>query len=400
MLFQTLDDKSECVGIYCDDKLVFDPEQFPEELTATWKYCTYLKHLENVEYANLYLQGQPVENIIPEYLQDDWGDVSSKIQAFQRSLIISKVDRTENCFFDLVPERYLVDFCRVKNDITKYILSNHTRPTRYDFLLKVCQLLEEISNRRLNINQRKLKSYEKVLNRSFGQNHYISYNQFGTVTGRLTTSKSSFPVLTIRKDMRSVVEPVNDKFLEFDFNGAEARVLMGILGKKQPPEDIHDFHMNEVFKGKLTREQSKTAFFAWLYGARKINQSSEGQKLKLFYDKDTVVQKHWDGKTVLTPLGKTISGVDQHHALNYIVQSTTAELTLLQAIKINHLLQTQGSGSFISCLIHDSIVIDLDDNDNHLVGKVKTLMESTKFGTFGVNISEGKNLGRLEKIEY
>ena len=75
MLFQTLDDKSECVGIFCDNKLVFDPESFPDNLTATWKYCTYLSDLEGVEYASLYLQGKPVESVIPEYLQDDWDDV-------------------------------------------------------------------------------------------------------------------------------------------------------------------------------------------------------------------------------------------------------------------------------------------------------------------------------------
>jgi len=400
MLFQTLDDKSECVGIYCDDKLIFDPQQFPEDLTATWKYCTYLSHLENVEYASLYLQGKSVEDIIPEYLQDDWDDVSDNIRAFHRSLVISKVDMSENCFFDLVPKRHLVDFCRVKNNITKYVLNNHSRPKRYEFLLKVCQLLEEISNRKININRRKLKSFETALKRDFGKNQHIDYNQFGTVTGRLTTTKKSFPLLTIRKDMRSVIEPINDKFIELDFNGAEARVLMGILGKQQPVKDIHDFHRDVVFDGKLTREQSKSAFFAWLYGAKKINQSAEGDKLKSFYSKEYVVEKHWDGDTVSTPLGKVIKKVDQHHALNYIVQSTTAELTLLQAIKINHLLKTQSNNSFISCLIHDSIIIDLDDKDIKLVPKIKALMESTKFGTFGVNISEGCNLGGLKKVEY
>lgn len=400
MLFQTLDDKSECVGIYCDDKLVFDPDLFPEDLTATWKYCTYLKNLGNIEYANLYLQGSPLEAAIPEYLQDDWQDVSQRIQAFQRSLSLSKVDRSENCFYDLVPKRFLIDFCRIKNSITEYIINNHKRPRRYDFLLKVCQMLEEISNRRLNINGKKMRSFEKALNRQFGTSQYISYNQFGTITGRLTTSKKSFPILTIRKDMRAVVEPVNDEFVEFDFNGAEARVLMGMLSKEQPSVDIHDFHRDEVFDKKLTREQSKTAFFAWLYGAKKMNQSAEGEKLHRFYDKEKVVQSFWDGATVLTPLGKVINDVDHHHALNYIIQSTTAELTLLQAIKINHLLQERAQRSFISCIIHDSIVVDLHSEDRHLLGPIRNLMSSTKFGKFGVNTSRGKNLGSLKSFEY
>jgi len=400
MLFQTLDDKSECVGIYCDDKLVFDPSLFPTELTATWKYCTYLKDLANIEYANLYLQGSPLESAIPEYLQDDWRDVSQKIQAFQRSLGLAKVDRTENCFYDLVPQRFLMDFCRIKNSITEYVIKNYKRPRRYEFLLKVCQMLEEISNRRLNINYRKVKSYEKALDRQFGTSQYISYNQFGTITGRLTTSKKSFPILTIRKDMRSVVEPVNDQFVEFDFNGAEARVLMGVLGKPQPLVDIHDFHRDEVFDKKITREESKTAFFAWLYGAKKINQSTQGKKLQHFYNKEKVIEKFWNGNTVLTPLGKVIKDVDLHHALNYIIQSTTAELTLLQAIKINHLLQDRAARSFISCIIHDSIVIDLDKQDEHLLVPIRDLMSSTKFGKFGVNTSRGKNLGSLKKFEY
>ena len=292
-----------------------------------------------------------------------------------------------------------MDFCRVKNDITDYVIKSIDRPERYDFLLKVCQMLEEISNRRLNINTRKLKSFEKALNRQFGKNQFISYNQFGTITGRLTTTKKSFPILTIRKDMRSVVEPTNHKFLEFDFNGAEARVLLGVLGKEQPTVDIHDFHTSEVFNKTITREASKGAFFAWLYGSKKMNNSAEGEKLKEFYNKDEVVKKYWDGQTVRTPLGKKIVDVDEHHALNYIIQSTTAELTLLQAIKINHLLKTKAAKSFISCIIHDSIVIDYHDDDRHLLPAIKNLMSSTKFGKFGVNISEGENLGRLRKIE-
>ena len=150
MLFQTLDDKSECVGIYCDGQLIFDLVDFPESISKTWKYSAYLRDLEHIEYASLYLQGQEIQDVIPEYLKDDWEDTSDKIRAFHRSLQISKVNQFENCFFDLVPQRFLVDFCEVKNDITDYIIKNVDKPQRYDYLLKVCQMLEDISNRSLN----------------------------------------------------------------------------------------------------------------------------------------------------------------------------------------------------------------------------------------------------------
>ena len=49
MIFQTLDDKTECVGIYADSNLVFDMEEFPSNLSKTWKYSSYLRDLD-VEY--------------------------------------------------------------------------------------------------------------------------------------------------------------------------------------------------------------------------------------------------------------------------------------------------------------------------------------------------------------
>ena len=58
MLFQTLDDKSECVGIFCDDKLYFEQDHFPTSLSKTWKFAPYLRGLD-VEYASLYLEEDP-----------------------------------------------------------------------------------------------------------------------------------------------------------------------------------------------------------------------------------------------------------------------------------------------------------------------------------------------------
>ena len=70
MIFQTLDDKSDCVGIYTDSNLIFDPDHFPDSLSKTWKYAPYLRDLD-VDYISLYLEGGKIADNIPEYLQDD-----------------------------------------------------------------------------------------------------------------------------------------------------------------------------------------------------------------------------------------------------------------------------------------------------------------------------------------
>ena len=403
MIFQTLDDKKECVGIYCGNELYFDEKEFPNNLTATWGFVEHLRG-KKIEYASLYLEGKKIEESIPEYLRDDWDDVTNKLAAFQRSLVLSRVDLQDNCIYDLVPRRFLIDMCEVKNEITKYILDNQKKPERYDFSLQVCQLLDSISNEPLRINKRKVRSYLSTAEKSQLSNlenapPYIKYNQFGTITGRLTTKKGSFPILTLKKSLRDIVEPRNDYFLEMDFNGAEARVMLGLLGIPQPEYDIHEFHSDKVFGGKLSRDKVKQSFFAWLYGSRSALVSDEGKVLSKFYEKDKILSEFWDGTNIKTTYKREIKNVDAHHALNYVVQSTAADLTLLQSLKIDHLLRSKGCKTRIACIIHDAVVLDFHKDDEPLMNSIKKLMESTKFGSFKINVSKGKNLGNLKDIK-
>ena len=404
MLFQTLDDKTECIGIYADNQLFFDPEVFPTELTQTWRYAPYLRDLD-VEYISLYLEGRPIRESIPEYLQDDWDDACQKIVAFKRSLVISKVNTYENCFFDLVPQRLLVEFCEVKNKITGYISKNVQRPLRYQFYKHVSMLLEDISHRQVSIDKQIISSYlkdSKLKNHARNIMHsvpYVQYNLFGTKTGRLTTKKGSVPILTMSNEFRAAIQPQNDYFLELDFNGAEVRTLLGLLGKDQPQGDVHNFHLNDIFTKINTRAQAKVAFFAWLYGSKTAANAEEMARLAKYYKKDELLQKYWDGNTVRTPFKKEIRDTSEHHALNYLVQSTAAELTLKQAVKLENLLRKQSHGSHIAFLIHDAVVIDMKKEDEHLLKSLVTLMSSTNFGNFMVNIKRGKTLGSMKDIQ-
>ncbi len=404
MLFQTLDDKTECVGIYTDNELIFDLEEFPSGLTQTWKYAPYLRDLD-VEYISLYLEGKPIGDSIPEYLKDDWDDVSKKILAFRRSLSISQVDTYENCFFDLVPERFLVEFCEVKNKITEYISKNVKKPVRYDFYKHVSMMLEDISHRKVTVDTQRISTYlesPKLKNHAkniLAASPYVKYNQFGTKTGRLTTKKGSVPILTMNREFRSSIRPQNDYFVELDFNGAEVRTLLGLLGKEQPDGDVHDFHLNEIFTDINTRDKAKVAFFAWLYGSRSAVIQKDVIKLTKFYEKDRLLKEYWDGNTVRTPFRKEITDTSEHHALNYLVQSTAAELTLKQALKLEYLLRKQSQGSHIAFLIHDAVVVDMKKEDEHLLKSLVTLMGSTNFGKFMVNIKRGKTLGSMKDMQ-
>jgi len=51
-------------------------------------------------------------------------------------------------------------------------------------------------------------------------------------------------------------------------------------------------------------------------------------------------------------------------------------------------------------LIHDAIVIDMKKEDWNLLKSLVTLMGSTNFGKFMVNIKRGKTLGSMKGVSF
>ena len=111
MLFQTLDDKGECVGIYHDGELLFDLQEFPQNLTRTWSYTSFMEGYRGVDYAELYAQGKSLTELCPEILKEEWDELRVKRSALIRSLAISKVDLRLNCLFDVLPPWFLKKYC-------------------------------------------------------------------------------------------------------------------------------------------------------------------------------------------------------------------------------------------------------------------------------------------------
>jgi len=405
MYFQTLDDKTSCVGIYTNGRLWFEEDSFPEDLTTTWDYVPYMDN-SSLELASLYLQGKPIGNSIPEFLQDDWEDVSLKLESFKRSFDIGKINLEQNCFYDLVPQRFLIELCEVRNKITQHVLEKIEKPKRYEFYKQVRIMLGEIEQHQVNIDKRFLKSFlndskfHRVAETIMSAAPFVRYNQFGTKTGRLSCASGAFPILTLPKVLKSSLQPTNDFYLELDFNGAEVRTLLGLLEKSQPTFDVHEFHQQEVFEDKFSREEAKIAFFAWLYGSNSHKDSASNMKLQSFYDREKLLKTYWNDGIVKTFYGKEIPNTSKHHALNYIIQSTAAELTLKQSLKVHHLIKTKGTGSFLAFIVHDSIVIDMKKEDLRLLEGILFLMGSTNFGNFLVNKKIGKNLGNMKEFSH
>jgi len=219
---------------------------------------------------------------------------------------------------------------------------------------------------------------------------HVDYNLFGTVTGRLTTRANSFPILTLQKEFRKLVKPHNDWLLSLDYNAAEVRTFIALAGEDQPQEDVHEWHIKNLIREEISRQEAKVKFFAWIYNSDAPANEFES------YKREEVLDKWYDEEFVHTPFKRKIK-VDKRKALNYIIQSTTADLVLDRAVAIDKYLEDKKS--FIAFVVHDEIVIDLANEDRHLVPEIKKMFSTNKLDQFLVNLKCGKDYGSIEELK-
>jgi hypothetical protein len=393
LLFQVLDSNTDCAGYYANNLINAGIE--PPLAGETWDHSPHLSGTA-YEIARIYSQGATLTDVCPEDMREEWSNIKKTLRACFKAFRTSHFSLEENCLYDALPEYFLFQYLEAKNKITRHVLETHQRPQNYQFMYNLVEMLSNIRSQVVSVNLGPIKHLlSSVRGQNFQRtlqvvNHICDYNPWGTITGRLSTSPNSLPILTMNKEFRACIKPRNDWLVELDFNAAELRVLLALAGATQPKNDIHNWNVKNIFAGKLTREEAKVKTFAWLYSTK------ENKDLERLYNKDLVRNKYWDGFKIETDYGRIIESVDEHHALNYIVQSTTIDMVHEQAHKVYQLLK--GRKSNISFLIHDAVYIDLAEEDRYEVLNLLDTFKKTRYDMFKVNISAGKNLGDMRAL--
>jgi len=388
MLFQTIEKNKNCYGYFADGVITID--LLPTELSQTWDYT----HLcdENTEIAKIYCEGKSFLDVCPDEIKEDAAKSFDDLRAFMRSMVYAKVDLEHNCFFDLLPEKFLLSHFEIRNKITRHVLDNYKKPDNYEHLRIAAELIFNIQQNRLNIDLDAVKAKlpspkaQRFLKSSYPNK--INYNLFGAVTGRLTLDKTSFPILNLDKDLRDCVKPNNHRLVELDYNSAELRVLLALSGKHQPDIDLHEWNAKNIYGGKLDRLKAKQKIFSWLYDT-KIDALAEK-----IYDKQLIIDEYWNENEVETVYKRKIQ-CDKDHAVNYVIQSTASDLVLEQAYKVHKLLS--GKKSYVAFYLYDSIVLDFHFDDLALLKQVADTFADTRFGKFLTNVSVGRNYGEMRK---
>ena len=378
-----------------NNKTYFYQDQFvqslPEGDKATWFF-------DNIDMDSFYVQSvanQKVEDYLPYMELGEWSKINNKFISQKKALKTCNIHDED--MLSLLPESLVKEYYSFLNKATESFVKTNKVNSFNMHVSRVACLIEKIKTQRVRANFNNLTDAEeknprnkRILRKIKEGRRIIDYDVLGSKTGRLTNKSDSIPILTLKKELRSIIQPQNDLFAEFDYNAAEARVLLALCGVEQPEDDIHDWNIQNVFRGLGTREEAKVRLFSWLY-----NPNSDDHLLNRAYDRKRVLKEYYDGKVVKNIFGREIES-DDFHALNYLIQSTCADLVLEQAVKLDNFLN--GRKSKIAFIIHDSIVVDITKEDFNMMTAMLNCFADTRLGKFKVNISGGKTFGDMRKI--
>lgn len=215
----------------------------------------------------------------------------------------------------------------------------------------------------------------------------VTYNRFGTLTGRLTVS-SGPSILTLNRSHRRVLRPLtNGKVVSVDFAALEPRVLLHESGAWCSEQDLYASLAKEFSKD---RKSIKGAVLAELYGSSKralgeaINM--KGKELDEFVARvkerfgtgsllKRLKSQYYSRGVITNRFGRVI-GIDEpidRIFINYYAQSTGADVALLGFNDLLNRLKASAPSVRPLFVLHDAIVLDVPEEHMEAVTNIKSL---------------------------
>lgn len=236
------------------------------------------------------------------------------------------------------------------------------------------QAYEELSNGLAQIDN--IKSFKP---NAEGYAKVVNYDRFGTRTGRLVVS-SGPQILTLKRENRSkllVSRFKNGSIMYADFSALEVRIALYESNSKSYSGDLYTNLSNDIFDGKVTRDQMKLAIISELYGSSKKSLSSvlemSEQEVDQFLKQIKATLKTSELKarikndfacngTVTNRYGRKFLAPEptENILLNTYVQSTGVDVSLLGFKKIVD--QFAESDEFVPLFVlHDALIFDCSE---------------------------------------
>ncbi len=284
-----------------------------------------------------------------------------------------------------------------------------------------------------------------MVNSRTGRLH-TSWNQTGTVTGRLSSSEPNLQNIPIRTDIgrrvrQAFVARTGCMLLGADYSQVELRILAHLSGDEnllaafRRGEDIHASTAASILGVPLDqvtpdmRRLAKTINFGLIYGmsgwglaARtELSQEEASQFISDYFAQYPRVREYLartkqqaaEQGYVETLLGRrryfpelqsgskargNLRAAAQRMAINHPIQGTAADIIKIAMIRLHDELQSRGLSGEMILQVHDELVLEVPDNEVDRVAKlVKSVMEGAYKldAPLKVDIKTGRHWGKM-----
>lgn len=223
-----------------------------------------------------------------------------------------------------------------------------------------------------------------------GQCEKITYNRFGTRTGRLTVA-SGPSILTLNREYRSMLRSrYGDQGVVayLDFCNLEARILLYEGGGRCDHHDLYSYINDLIFSGTMKREDIKVAVISELYGqgkwalGRRLDLNGEEldyfiERVRMYFKTQKLlarIKSEFIKKNYITNRYKKRVEIDEpldRILLNSYTQSSGVEVTMLGFNKV--IERTCKHRIDPIFLLHDAMLLDCHKDDIHYLREIDTV---------------------------
>ena len=228
---------------------------------------------------------------------------------------------------------------------------------------------------------------------------YQNYNFF-TTTSRPSNAIHNLNFAALTPEHRKCFSPLNDIFVEFDFDGYHPRLIGNLIDYDFPNTSVHQY-LSDKYNVDIDKGKNKT--FQYLYGgipndvANKVEFLGITKRLInemwIEFNDRKVIESHIYNRPMKE---ENLDNLNAQKLFNYYIQSYETERNVKLLMELHLYLLTVKTD--IVHYNYDSFLFDYDKSDGvQTIHDIKKILEQNGFIT---NTKVGNNYGEMKKYEF
>jgi hypothetical protein len=228
---------------------------------------------------------------------------------------------------------------------------------------------------------------------------YQNYN-FYTTTSRPSNSINNLNFAALTPEHRKCFSPLNDIFIEFDFDAYHPRLIGDLIGYDFPNTPVHEYLSN---KYKVDISKGKTKTFQYLYGGIP---NEVANKIEFLNMTKNLINEMWDefnqNKRINSHIynrpmkDENLENLNAQKLFNYYIQSYETERNVKLLMKLHTYLLTKKTK--IVHYNYDSFLFDYSKEDGvETIHEIKQILETNGFTT---KTKVGLDYGSIKNYEF